>query len=183
MFKLYIRVANHRNHDSKHGAARPWQHLRKTTAKLRSHLRETEVTEAEKKQAPRSQTAKPNPTTRNPRNYKHKSMRPWQHLRKQEGGDYDGEDEEPPETDRSDRSDRSGEEEQRQAHVHKTPQPATQNLQHKSTAHHNEAQTSRRPRRRAKAWAVRPHAQTREKHNMYVYNIKYNIACMYYIYM
>ena len=198
MFKLYTRVANHHNHPSIHGAARPWQHLRKqeggdgkveeppetarsgqeeqpapgttftnsqtqphnpkpqnlqhksmrpwqhlrkqesrkaATAKLRSHLRQPEAEKkSNQRKAPRSQTAKPNPTmgptTRNPRNLQHKSMRPWRHLRKQEGGD--GEVEEPPETARS------GQEEQpaqgttftnSQTQPHN---PKPQNLQHKS---------------------------------------------------
>ena len=133
MFKLYIRVGNHRNHPSKHGAVRPWQHLRRQgggdgeveeppeTARSREEVRRraTSARHHVHKQ-PNSQTQPQRPNNPKPQNLQHKSMRPWQHLRKQEGGD--GEVEEPPETARS------REEVRRRAtsarhHVHKQPNP------------------------------------------------------------
>ena len=133
---LYQRVANHHNHPSKHGAARPWQHLRKQEGGDGEVEEPPETARSGEEEQPapgttftNSQTQPHNPKPQ-PQNLQHKSMRPWQHLRKQEGGN--GEVEEPPETARS------GEEEQpapgttftnSQTQPHN---PKPQNLQHKS---------------------------------------------------
>ena len=85
-----------------HKSMRPWQKQEGGDGEVEEPPETDRSDRSREQEQPAPGTTSPNGQTQphnpKPQNLQHKSMRPWQ---KQEGGDGDGEDEEPPETARS----------------------------------------------------------------------------------